>query len=95
MRQHVRRPIEGRDRVVRFLAGLRQKATGPAAFEVRSVNRLPALVVELEHAPGRLAPRFILRCDVDAEGRIGVVHIVSASPKVARLGPLAADAMRA
>jgi RNA polymerase sigma-70 factor, ECF subfamily len=89
------RPIEGRDRVVRFLAGVRQKAGGPASFQFRSVNHLPALVVELDEVRDRFAPRFVMRCDVDAEGRIRAVHLVVASPKLARVSPLAADAMRA
>jgi RNA polymerase sigma-70 factor (ECF subfamily) len=89
------RPILGRERVVRFLMGLRRKASAHGAFELRGVNRLPALVVERDEAPHRFARRFVMRCDLDADGTIREVHLISATSKLAGVAALAEGALRA
>jgi len=57
----------------------RQAATGAA------LNGLPAVLIEFrDHGP-RFAPRTVLRCEIDAAGRITALHVVSASRKLTAL----------
>jgi RNA polymerase sigma-70 factor (ECF subfamily) len=89
------RPILGSDRVVRFLFGLRRKTGVHGAFDFRSINRMPALVVELDEAAERFARRFVMRCEVAADGKIREVHLVIAVSKLARVAALAEGSPRA
>ncbi|HLK35828.1 MAG TPA: RNA polymerase subunit sigma, partial [Polyangiaceae bacterium] len=86
------RPVVGAGHVTRFFLGLARKLGLPSRFDVRSMNGLPALVVEYEdhprpaNGPARAwARRFVVRCDVDARGLIEEVHVLLASPKLARV----------
>ena len=76
----------GPDRITRFFLGLTKKLGAPAKFEVRTLNGLPALVMEYDRPHERWAKRFVVRCDVDAAGAIRDVHIVVASAKLGRVG---------
>jgi len=83
------RPVQGAERVIRFLLGLRRKLGDDGAFEVRGVNAEPALVAELRTPVARAAPRWLLRCELAPDGRIAELHLVAASRKlthVRRLG---------
>ncbi|XYH96656.1 sigma-70 family RNA polymerase sigma factor [Sorangium sp. So ce1128] len=87
-----RRIVVGANRVARLFVGLlRLEAGSGLRHEIRLLNGLPAMVVEMERAPGsdRLAPRYVLRCDVDARGRITAIHIVLASRKLTSVRALA------
>jgi RNA polymerase sigma-70 factor (ECF subfamily) len=85
------RVVHGRDRVARFLVGLQKKTYHAGRFGLRVVNGLPALVAEVDVKEARWAPRFVLRCDVDEAGAIRGVHVVIASPKLARIAPIPAQ----
>jgi RNA polymerase sigma-70 factor (ECF subfamily) len=76
------RPIVGKDRIARFLLGLQRKAMWRGQIGIRSLNGLPAVVAEMEAAPARWAPRFVLRCEIDAAGAMREIHIVIASAKL-------------
>ncbi len=80
--QAARRPIRGRSRVARFYWNLARRGGQAARITLRMLNGLPAAVVELAPAGDRLAPRFVTRVDVDADGRIVAVHSVLASAKL-------------
>lgn len=82
-------PVVGRDRVVRLYLGLSRKLPAGRSFEVRTVNGLPACFIELEDAGRRVASRLVIRCDLDADGRIRELHIVLAPQKLTavRFGP--------
>ena len=54
----------------------------PSSVEWRELNGFPAIVVENEHHHQRLARRFVVRGDLDAEGRVSELHIVLASEKL-------------
>ncbi|HEY2515572.1 MAG TPA: sigma-70 family RNA polymerase sigma factor [Polyangiaceae bacterium] len=82
------RPLEGADRIYRFLVGVQAKRGQPHRYGVRTVNGLPAVIAEYDGMQGRWAPRFVLRCEVDAAGAIREVHIVLATPKLGRIAPL-------
>jgi RNA polymerase sigma-70 factor (ECF subfamily) len=82
------RPVVGRNRVARFFLGLLRKLGAMGRFEVRTLNGLPGIVAEYEDPRHGWGPRFVMRCDVDAAGRIRDVHIVVADAKLTAIAPL-------
>jgi RNA polymerase sigma-70 factor (ECF subfamily) len=76
------RPIIGRDKVTRFLLAVADR--GPD-LRVRPclLNGMPGIVVEVPSAKERLAPRYALTLDIDADGRINRIYVVSATAKLA------------
>jgi RNA polymerase sigma-70 factor (ECF subfamily) len=86
----LREPLVGRARVARFLlqAALSRRQGGPR-LAVRTVNGLPAVVIDLERPVRRQAPRTLLRCDVGPDGRIREVHAVLAPRKLKAIRPVA------
>jgi RNA polymerase sigma-70 factor (ECF subfamily) len=76
------RPVVGRDRVTRFFLGLARKNGAIGRFEVRSLNGLPAVVAEYDVVRDGWGKRFVMRCDVDGEGRIREVHVIVAPGKL-------------
>jgi RNA polymerase sigma-70 factor (ECF subfamily) len=80
-------PLAGRERVARlYLVAARTRREAGARTEIRLVNGLPAALITLERPVRRQAPRALLRCELDGEGRIRVVHAVLAPRKLAALG---------
>jgi RNA polymerase sigma-70 factor (ECF subfamily) len=81
-------PLVRRARVARLylMAALHRRAGG-ARTEIRLVNELPAALVTLERPVRRQAPRALLRCELDGEGRIRLVHAILAPRKLAALRP--------
>ena len=57
-------------------------APGPPRSEVRWLNARPAIVSRLATAHPRDAPRACMTLDVDEQGRVTDVHIVSAPDKL-------------
>jgi RNA polymerase sigma-70 factor (ECF subfamily) len=55
--------------------------------EIRTVNGLPAALVTVLQPVRRQAPRTLLRCELDAEGRIRLVQAILAPAKLASLRP--------
>jgi RNA polymerase sigma-70 factor (ECF subfamily) len=49
------------------------------------VNGLPALAITFAAAGPRQAPRVLMRCEVDAAGRIAAIHSVLATRKLKRV----------
>src|SRR5262249_56898558 len=67
-------PLAGRARVARFyLRAALERRAGGVRSEIRLVNGLPAALVALERPVRRQAPRSLLRCELDADGRIRLV----------------------
>ena len=73
--------MTGRARVIKLLRGLMRKGGANAVAEPRMLNGLPALLMTY-HLPEKFAPRGIIRCEVDAAGRITALHGVYASRKL-------------
>lgn len=73
-----RRPVLGRDRVVRLFAGLLAKAPPDLRVAAAGVNGTPGLVV---HAGGD--PIQVLQLVIDADGRIAEILVVVATSKLA------------
>jgi RNA polymerase sigma-70 factor (ECF subfamily) len=81
-------PLGGRERVARFyLTAARMRAEGGVRTQIRWVNGLPAALVSLARPVRRQAPRSLLRCELDAEGRIRLVQAILAPAKLASLRP--------
>jgi RNA polymerase sigma-70 factor (ECF subfamily) len=78
------RPILGRDKVTRFYLAVAETA---ADLQVRmpTLNGMPGVFVIAPSATGRQAPRFALTLDLDRDGRISCVYVVSASRKLTAL----------
>ena len=74
--------IEGADRVVRFMLGLLRHAPGPPRSELRWLNARPAIVSLMATRHPRDAPRSCLTLDVDPQGRVVEIHIVTAPDKL-------------
>jgi RNA polymerase sigma-70 factor, ECF subfamily len=79
-------PLVGRARVARlYLMAALHRQEGGTSNDIRLVNELPAVFVTLHHPVRRQAPRSLLRCELDEEGRIGLIHAVLAPRKLAAL----------
>jgi RNA polymerase sigma-70 factor (ECF subfamily) len=79
-------PLVGRARVARLyqMAALHREAGG-TRIEIRSVNGLPAAIVELLRPVRRQAPRSLLRCELDDAGLIARIDTVLAPRKLVAL----------
>jgi RNA polymerase sigma-70 factor (ECF subfamily) len=82
-------PVHGPDRVARFFLGVQKKSQAVGRFAMRDVNGLPALVAEVDSHATRWAPRYVARCEVDADGKIRELHLIIASAKLSAIAPLA------
>ncbi len=79
-------PLVGRARVARlYLMAAFHRQAGGMRTEIRLVNGLPAALITLESPVRRQAPRTLLRCELDAAGRIQLVHAILAPRKLASL----------
>jgi RNA polymerase sigma-70 factor (ECF subfamily) len=76
-----RRIVRGSSRVARLYIGITKKQP-IGRLDIRWLNGLPALIIEvLEPAP-RVAPRMVFRCDLGPDGLIEQVHAVLARGKL-------------
>jgi hypothetical protein len=58
---------------------------------MRMLNGLPALVVELDDGARGEAGRFVIRADVDGEGRIVALHSILATWKLTAVAATGGD----
>jgi RNA polymerase sigma-70 factor (ECF subfamily) len=76
-----RRPIVGRKRVMRlFTKLLARRPLG--TVEVRTINGLPAIVMDFADERPREAARIVQRCELGPDGRVIELHTVLASRKL-------------
>ena len=80
-----RLPIVGRDKVLRLYSTLAGRLGPGVRTQVRRLNGLPAVVVDVEDAPPGWAPRTALLFRVDDRGRIEEMYAVLASRKLTAL----------
>ena len=78
----LRGPLSGRTRVARFHLRVAARRAAGARVEIRNVNGLPALVIEFAESHRGAAPRLVLRCELDGEGRIRELHSIMAPAKL-------------
>lgn len=82
----LREPMTGRAKVARLYlqaAKLRQEAG--LSMEVRLVNGLPAVLLQLEKPQRNQAPRTVVRFDLDDAGKIRHLHSILAPSKLATI----------
>jgi RNA polymerase sigma-70 factor (ECF subfamily) len=77
-----RNPIVGASNVARYFLGITPADTELFDLEPRVMNGLPAFAVVSRVDNPRLAPRFVFRVDVDAQGKIVAIHNILAPQKL-------------
>ncbi len=78
----LRAPLVGLDRVVRFHLETGRRRGPISRVEIREINGLPALVIETTPLRPQMAPRLVLRCEVDRDGRINELHTILTARKL-------------
>jgi RNA polymerase sigma-70 factor (ECF subfamily) len=77
--------LVGRGRVASFHLKVAKRRAPISRIEIRTVNGLPAAVIESRTNRLRQAPRIVLRCELDSDGRIRELHSILASRKLAAI----------
>jgi RNA polymerase sigma-70 factor (ECF subfamily) len=77
-----RRPVHGRDKVLRLIIGLAAKAQIEPRFTIQVLNGLPSIVIEDQRSSKTAATRYTLHADIDTEGRISSLYAVLAPEKL-------------
>ncbi len=72
----LREPLVGRAAVARFHLQTARRRAPISSTEFRWINGVPALVVVTRPLRPRMAPQLVLRCEVDADGRIRELHTI-------------------
>ncbi len=75
-------PLVGKSRVARFHLETARRRRPISRFEIRDVNGLPALVIETAPIRATMAPRVVLRFEIDPDGRIRELHSILAPRKL-------------
>jgi len=78
------RTIVGREKVMRFYLAVAENAS-EAAVRLVALNGAPSVVVDIPSPPPRIAPRFTLTVELNREGKIAHLYVVSATQKLAGL----------
>ncbi|HVN87811.1 MAG TPA: sigma-70 family RNA polymerase sigma factor [Candidatus Binatia bacterium] len=77
-----RKPLIGRQRVLRFHWNIWRRRMAEARFAARIINGLPAVVGQFVTGKPGEPPRVVFRCDIDGAGRIVALHSVVATRKL-------------
>jgi RNA polymerase sigma-70 factor (ECF subfamily) len=72
----LREPLVGRAAVARFHLQTARRRAAVSRTDFRWINGLAALVVVTRPLRPQMAPRLVLRCEVDAHGRIRELHTI-------------------
>lgn len=80
-----RRPIRGRENVLRLILGLAKKSLVRPTFTVRTLNGLPSIVVEDLPASPKTASRYTIHFEVTGEGLICGLYAVIAPGKLSEI----------
>jgi RNA polymerase sigma factor (sigma-70 family) len=75
-------PLIGKQPVIRFHLETARRRMPVSTTELRTINGVAALVVTTRPLRPQMAPRLVLRCEVDALGRIREIHTVLAPGKL-------------
>jgi RNA polymerase sigma-70 factor, ECF subfamily len=78
------RPIVGREKVMRFYLAVAVNAA-EAAVRQAALNGAPSVVVDIPSPPPGIAPRFTLTIELNREGKIAHLYVVSATSKLAAI----------
>ena len=72
----LREPLVGKAAVIRFHLETARRRAPISRTELRWINGVPALAVVTRPVRRQMAPRLVLRCEVDAGGRIRELHTI-------------------
>jgi len=72
----LRAPLVGRKRVARFHLETARRRRPISRFEIREVNGLPALFIHTVPKRPQMAPRVVLRFELDEDGHIVELHSI-------------------
>ena len=75
------RTIVGRDKVMRFYLAVAGYAAN-GAVRVAALNGVPSVVVDIPSPPEGIAPRFTLTAELNRDGKIAHLYVVSATQKL-------------
>jgi RNA polymerase sigma-70 factor (ECF subfamily) len=75
-------PLRGKQAVIRFHLETARRRMPVSTTELRTINGVAALVVTTRPLRPQMAPRLVLRCEVDAAGRIREIQTVLAPGKL-------------
>jgi len=78
------RTIVGREKVMRFYLAVAVNAA-EAAVRPAALNGAPSVVVDIPSPPPGIAPRFTLTIELNREGQIAHLYVVSATSKLAAI----------
>ena len=81
-----RRPVIGPVNIRKLILGLTEHADPDMAIALRAINGLPALVVDLPNATGKIAPRYVMQFVVAEDGRLRAAYSVLAQSKLGAVG---------
>ncbi|HYC56293.1 MAG TPA: sigma-70 family RNA polymerase sigma factor [Candidatus Binatia bacterium] len=79
------RPMLGAARVARLLLRVSARRSPGSHFVPCTLNGEPALAIVYGKAERRQAPRAVMRCQLDASGRIRELHVVLATRKLSHV----------
>ncbi|HEY3135659.1 MAG TPA: sigma-70 family RNA polymerase sigma factor [Blastocatellia bacterium] len=80
-----RQAVRGRQKVLRLILGLAAKALTEPRFSIRSLNALPAILVEDVRSITTAATRYTIHFEVDKCGNIRELHAVLAPSKLSAI----------
>jgi RNA polymerase sigma-70 factor (ECF subfamily) len=75
------RTIVGREKVMRFYLAVAVSAAD-GAVRVAALNGVPSVVVDIPSPAPGIAPRFTLIAELNRDGKIAHLYVVSATPKL-------------
>jgi RNA polymerase sigma-70 factor (ECF subfamily) len=78
------RTIVGREKVMRFYLAVAVNAAD-GAVRMAALNGVPSAVVDIPLPPAGIAPRFTLTAELNHEGKIAHLYVVSATSKLTAL----------
>lgn len=78
------RPIVGREKVARFYLAIAHIGHG-VHVRALALNGLPAMLIDVDVVPERVASRSVLQVELDRAGKIAQVYVVSATRKLTAL----------
>jgi RNA polymerase sigma-70 factor (ECF subfamily) len=78
------RTIVGRDKVTRFYVAVAENAAN-AKVRMPTLNGVPSIVVDLPAPAAGIAPRFTLTTELNRDGKIAHLYVVSAARKLTAL----------
>jgi RNA polymerase sigma-70 factor (ECF subfamily) len=75
------RTVTGREKVMRFYLAVAEYAK-QARVRMPTLNGVPSVIVDIPSPPKSIAPRFTLTAELNPDGRIAHLYVVSATDKL-------------